>query len=188
MKISYVTNCHNRLWQLKQTLDHNLKFTKSSEVELCILAYNDDETYDFLIKHYIDYIKDGRLKVSKHHDNYKPFDGSDYACGYVKHLAHQMATGKIVFNLDADNFICNAHEHLLQLQPNEILNNAPFLPDGRNGRIGVYRSVYNRVGGYKDKGRYDDGVFISDCLRLGGMKLKSIDCNIKPIANNPNSI
>lgn len=64
----------------------------------------------------LQHIADGRLKVKTHHDDYKPLDGSDFACGYVKNLSHAMGTGKILFNLDADNFIDNAHELLLQLK------------------------------------------------------------------------
>lgn len=182
MKISYCTNCHNRLWQLKQTIDHNISFTKAGEFELCILAYNDDEIEPYLKAHYADYIVDGRLKVRTHHDDYVPVDGSSYACGYVKNLAHAMGTGEILFNLDADNFIDNAHELLLDLKPDEVIKNINN-GDGRSGRIGVYKTMFDKVQGYRDEGRNDDGDFIQRCLRAGA-RLKLMDCNIAPIANS----
>ena len=40
MKISFCTTVFKRLFQLKQTLPHNVKFTKVGEVEINILAYN----------------------------------------------------------------------------------------------------------------------------------------------------
>lgn len=181
MKISYCTTCCKRLSQLKQTIEHNLSFTKADEIELCILAYNDDDVEPFLNKHYAEYIADGRLKVKTHHDDYKPLDGSSFACGYVKNLSHAMGAGKILFNLDADNFIDNAHEFLLQLKPNQILKNIA-LPDGRSGRIGVHRTLFDKAGGYHDVGRSDDGDFVLRCLRVGA-KLLNMNCNLTPISN-----
>ncbi len=181
MKISYCTSCCGRLWQLKQTIEHNLNFTKAGEIELCILAYNDDEVERYLNEHYPQHIADGRLKVKTHHDDYQPVDGSNFACGYVKNLSHAMGTGKVLFNLDADNFIDNAHGFLLQLKPNQILKNIA-LPDGRSGRIGVHRTLFNKVGGYQDVGRSDDGDFVLRCLRAGA-KLLHMDCNLAPISN-----
>lgn len=182
MKISYCTTCKGRLWQLKQTLEHNLSFTKVGEFELCILAYNDDSVEPYLNEAFPEYIADGRLKVKTHHDDYQPIDGSDFACGYVKNLSHAMGTGKILFNLDADNFIDNAHELLLQLKAGQIIKNTAIPLDGRSGRIGVYRSLFEKVGGYHDTGRTDDGDFVLRCLRAGA-KLISIDCLMAPISN-----
>ena len=55
MKISYCTTCKGRLWQLKQTLEHNLSFTKVGEFELCILAYNDDTVEPYLNEAFPEY-------------------------------------------------------------------------------------------------------------------------------------
>ncbi|WP_445344625.1 hypothetical protein [Acinetobacter bohemicus] len=182
MKISYCTTCFGRLWQLKQTIEHNLSFMKSGEFELCVLAYNDDTVEPYLNEAFAKYIADGRLKVKTHHDDYKPSDGSDFACGYVKNLSHEMGIGEVLFNLDADNFIDNAHEHLLKLKPNEIIKNIG-LPDGRSGRIGVYKTLFKKVGGYRDVGCSDDGDFVLRCLR-DGAKLLHMDCFMVPISND----
>ena len=182
MKISYCTACKGRLWQLKQTIEHNLSFMKSGEFELCVLAYNDDTVELYLNEAFAEYIADGRLKVKTHHDDYKTVDGSDFACGYVKNLSHVMGRGKILFNLDADNFIDNAHEILLQLKPDQIVKNIA-LPDGRSGRIGVYKALFKKVGGYHDVGRSDDGDFVIRCLRAGA-KLIFMDCFMAPISND----
>lgn len=182
MNISYCTVCSNRLYQLKQTIEHNLMFTKTSEVELCVLAYNDDEVEPYLNEHYADYIADGRLKVLTHHDDYVPKDGSSFACGYVKNLSHQMGLGKILFNLDADNFIDNTHALLLELKSNEVIKNVEFPQDGRSGRIGVYKALFEQVEGYRDVGRSDDGDFILRCLQAGA-NLIHMDCTLAPIQN-----
>ena len=183
MKISYCTTCHNRLWQLKQTIYKNLNFTKVNEVELCVLAYNDKTVLPWLEQNFPKHIADGRLKIGEHYDNYQPFDGSNFACGYVKNFSHAMAKGQILFNLDADNFIDNAHEYLLALKENEVLKNVCSTADGRSGRIGVYKTVFDKIGGYQDVGRSDDGDFVLRCLRQG-IKLKQMDCNLAPIGND----
>lgn len=181
MNISYCTVCSHRLWQLKQTIEHNLTFNEINNVEWCVLAYNDDEIEPYLNEHYAKYVADGRLKVKTHHDNYKPIDGSDFACGYVKNLSHAMGSGEILFNLDADNFIDNAHALLLELKPNEVIKNIA-LSDGRSGRIGVYKTLFDQVGGYHDVGRSDDGDFILRCLQVGA-NLIHMDCTLAPIEN-----
>lgn len=37
----------------------------------------------------------------------------------------EMGSGKILFNLDADNFIDNSLEHLVNLKENELAHNPP---------------------------------------------------------------
>ncbi|WP_131669833.1 hypothetical protein [Psychrobacter pygoscelis] len=184
MRISYCTTCHKRLWQLKQTIAHNLAYTKTGQVELCILAYNDDETEHYLRDNYADYIEDGRLRVKTHIENKVFADGSRWSCGYVKDLAHKMATGRVLFNLDADNFIDNdLQATLFSLKKDEILitKQSEWQPDGRSGRIGVHHTLYIKVR-YRDKGRSDDGDFIRRCIQAGA-KAKQLRCQYKPIDN-----
>ena len=183
MKISYCTSCYNRLWQLVQTIEYNLSFTKSGEIELCVLSYNDDSVEPYLYTHYSTYINDGRLKVQSHYDNYKPLDGSDFACGYVKNLSHALGTGEILFNLDADNFIePQLQESLLNLKPHEVLRSTTGKFEGSLGRIGVHKSLYKKVNGYRDVGRSDDGDFIMRCLKARA-RLINTHCGIEPLSN-----
>ena len=178
MKISYCTNCHKRLWQLKQTLPHNLAYTKVGEVELCVLVYNDDTVETYLIEHYPEYISDGRLNIKTH------VEDRPYSFGYVKTLSHAIGVGRVLFNLDADNYIECVHDALLDLQDNEILVTAmSYLKDGRGGRIGVTQSTYKQLGGYLDyQLKPDDDDFIIRAMQLG-KRLKRADCVIAPIQN-----
>lgn len=184
MRISYCTTCHGRLWQLKQTLKHNLAFAKADDVELCIVTYNDADAYEYLHQHYADYILDGRLRVINHVEDKVFADGSRWSCGYVKDIAHRSAIGDVLFNLDADNFIDDdLHDVLLKLQPNELLITLQpeWQPDGRSGRIGVHSKLYSEVQ-YQDKGRNDDGQYITQCINKGAI-VKQIKCKYKPISN-----
>lgn len=187
MLISYCTTCHGRLWQLKQTLDHNLAFTVAGKFELSVLTYNDTDTHEYLYRYYADYIAAGTLRVKSHFEDKVFADGSKWSCGYVKDLVHNMARGNVLFNLDADNFIDNdLHAALLSLQANEILitKQSEWQPDGRSGRIGVHSSMYGKAR-YRDKGRSDDGDFITQCLSLGA-KIKQLSCQYAPISNIKN--
>ncbi len=101
MLISYCTTCHGRLWQLQLTLDENLAYTSAGRVELCILVYNDPETFQYLVEHYQVFIKDRRLVINHR------LDDVPYSCGRVKNFAHELGLGKVLFNLDADLFYAN---------------------------------------------------------------------------------
>lgn len=184
MKLSYCTTCYNRLWQIAKTLPYNTQYLKCYEVELVIVAYNDDSILPFLQANYADYLNDGRIRVIEHTEDKIFSDGSHWSCGYVKDIAHRQAIGDVLFNLDADNFIDNElHETLLTLPVNTLLitKQSEWLPDGRSGRIGCHKSDYGKIY-YRDKGRNDDGDFMLQA-HLARIKKIQIPCLIKPIPN-----
>lgn len=184
MLISYCITCHGRLWQLIETLKHNLKFTQSGFFEICVLLYNDESAYEYLVGNYKEYLEDGRLRIKVHNEDRVFEDGTRWSCGYAKDLSHKMGKGRVLFNLDADNFIdSELRNSLLDLDANEILitEQSEWLPDGRSGRIGVHRCVYGKVR-YRDRGRSDDGDFIGQCIGIG-LKVKQVSCFYKPISN-----
>lgn len=185
MIVSLCTVVCNRLWQLEETLKHNKDFLKVDEVELCIAAYNDDTIVPFLKENYSSYLADGRIVVEEFVDNYKPRDGSSFACGHAKNLSHRLGKGKVLFNLDADNFMDETTlKQLYALKPRQILFNSPRdnLGDGRAGRIGCPRSLYYSLCGYRDVGRNDDGDFILRAILQGSKGIHSV-CVLKPLPN-----
>jgi hypothetical protein len=186
MLLSYCITCHKRLWQVVQTLDHNLKYTVKDTIDICLLLYNDEESFKYLQTNYRKFINDGRLKLYNFKEEPKIFqDGTSWSCGYTKNLIHMKAKGEVLFNLDADNFIDNnLQKRLLVLKENELIitSRREWLPDGRSGRIGVHSKLYKDVQ-YRDKGRNDDGDFINRCVRKG-CKVIEISCPLKPISNS----
>lgn len=183
MNLSYCTTCHGRLWQLEKTLPHNVQYL-SGEVELVIVAYNDDSVMPFLQANYANYLGDGRIRVIEHTADKIFDDGSRWSCGYVKDIAHRAGLGDVLFNLDADNFIDDElHQTLLTLPANTLLitKQSEWLPDGRSGRIGLNKSDYSNIR-YRDKGRSDDGDFIHQAF-LARLQIKQIPCKYKPIPN-----
>lgn len=185
MDISLCVTVSNRLWQLKQTLKHNVKFTTVGKIEICIAAYNDDTIIKFLETHYSNELQDGRIKVVEFKDSYVPKDGSAFACGHVKALSHAMGAGKVLFNLDADNYVDDDLIGILtELKNNQIyiIDPRKMKPDGRSGRIGIHKTKYLDIGGYKDCGRLDDIDFVRRAI-LSGCRTLYGDCKIPPIPN-----
>ena len=189
--LSLCTVVSNRLWQLKQTLAHNIKYTKVDEVEICIAAYNDATVLPYLQEHYAEALADGRIVCVEFNDTYVPIDGSSFACGHAKVYSHQIAKGNILFNLDADNFMDDQTlDRLVNLRESNIVGINPLLMkgDGRAGRIGIHRKVYDAIGGYRDKGRNDDSDLIRRAKGIG-CRLVFMPCPIRPISNiQPNEV
>lgn len=184
MKLSYCATCYNRLWQLEKTLPHNIHYLKCDEIELVIVAYNDNSVLPFLQTNYADYLNDNRIRVIEHNEDKIFSDGSHWSCGYVKDIAHRAGLGDVLFNLDADNFIDDElHRTLLTLKANTLLitKQSEWQPDGRSGRIGCHKSDYGKIS-YRDKGRNDDGDFMIQAY-LARIKKIQIPCPIKPVPN-----
>lgn len=184
MKLSYCTTCHDRLWQLQQTLDHNLAFTKVGEVELVIVFFNDHKASNIVAADFDEYIVDGRLRIVSYSEDIVFQDGSFWSCGYVKDIAHNAGIGDVLFNLDADNFIDeHLHQMLLKLKPDEVVITCQkeFKADGRSGRIGVHKDLYGRVR-YQDKGKNDDADFLQQCIKRR-VKFRQSRCEHPPISN-----
>lgn len=178
--ISYCTVCHKRLWQLQQTLPHNLQFTEVGLIEICVLVFNDEETYSWLDQNFKEYLDDGRL-VIKHHQEDHVFE-----FGYVKQLSHALGSKRVLFNLDADNYIDGSVEHLMDLKDGEIVitdQRYPDLKDGRIGRIGLTRRIYDRIGGYDyGVGSKQDGLLVYKAASIG-CRIIQIPCPQKPVSN-----
>lgn len=169
---------------MAQTLPHNVKYLVKNDIEMVIVAYNDNSVLPFIEKNYADYLGDGRIRVIECNEDKIFADGSRWSCGYVKDIAHRAGLGDVLFNLDADNFIDDElHQTLLTLPANTLLitKQSEWLPDGRSGRIGLNKSDYSNIR-YRDKGRNDDGDFMLQA-HLARIKKIQIPCLIKPIPN-----
>ena len=186
MKISYCTTCQGRLWQLKKTINHNLRYTSVGEVELLILFYNDYHASIELAAEFQAAIADGRLRIINRTENVTFKDGSTWSYGYTKDIVHMAAYGDVLFNLDADNFIDDTlHHTLLNLQPNEVVitKQSEWSTDGRSGRIGLHKSLYGVVR-YGDDGRRDDIELMNQCVGQR-VKFREVSCKYTPVPNDP---
>ena len=169
MKVSYCSTCKGRLDQLKRTLMPNLNSLSDIDAEWIIVDYGcPDKTKEALLElpSIKEYLTSGKLKVYSFTKDI-PFNMS-----LSKNLSHSLASGEIVFSLDIDNYIGDSFPQISKITVKEFISN-PILP-GYAGRIGMHRSVFNKLGGYDldlDVAGYDD---INMLERLNRLKLKSI--------------
>lgn len=106
--ISWCTTCMGRLWQLEQTLGHNLACLRPDE-EICLVNYNSQDGLDEYIRNnYSDAVASGQLRY------YHTTVPCAFDMAIAKNAAHRLSTGRVLFNLDADNFIGTATSDLLR--------------------------------------------------------------------------
>lgn len=182
-KISFCTTCKGRLWQLQQTLPQNIrKLDKDSEI--VILDYQSpDGLKEWLFTTFPADIESGKLKYFHLEHEY------NYTSSYAKNVAHKLATGEILFNLDADNYIYTG----LLAELRNLRDNMLFLPrlfgndEGSYGRLGYTKATFERVGGYDEtivgmKG--DDGDFRVRCFPLKIRPVHALQTHVA-IQNTP---
>ncbi len=101
-KISFCITCMNRLMHLKKTLPINIKnaFNDSENIEFILLDYNStDGLSDWVKSTMIPEIENQKLKF------FQTFEPESYHFSHSRNMAFTLATGDILVNIDADNFI-----------------------------------------------------------------------------------
>lgn len=145
--ISFCTTCRNRLWQVKDTLEENLKAIDQTH-EIVLVNYGStDGLSDWVWDNFENQIESGLLK-------YFEVDGAAvWNVARAKNLAHRLAGGDYLFNLDADNHIRKfdiekiTEASSLKLHCHQWSKN---WEDGSFGRIGMPKVVFDKIGGYDE--------------------------------------
>jgi len=169
-KISYCTTCKGRLSHLKQTLPANLAAERDNpNVEFVLLDYDSrDGLADWIKANFSEEIASGRLRYAR----YAPAE--HFKMAHAKNMAHRLAMGDILCNLDADNFIAPNFSRWLDRQftnePHSIVGPRPLNltrdleqkilwrvlhkprpPADLAGRIAIARSDFEMLGGYDER-------------------------------------
>jgi hypothetical protein len=182
MKISFCTTCMGRGHHLKETLLRNIRDNPPSdgvEKEFVVLAYGrKDDTVEYMLNNLAmrKRIESGLVKFAFYPDAEK------FHHSHAKNMAHVLATGDILCNLDADNYTGPGFAQFLasafQKQPNGIAFTSPKVDWSRQdenergsyGRIAVSRNDFMRLGGYRESYRgygAEDKDFIRRALVSG---------------------
>lgn len=99
MKVSFCTTCMGRAYHLKQTLPANLASNADyPAVEFVVLDYNSKDDLEGWMREMLPSVPPGRVAYFRERTA-KFFDPR-----HAKNVAHLLATGDVVVNLDADNF------------------------------------------------------------------------------------
>jgi hypothetical protein len=159
-RISFCTTCANRLYQLRQTFDANIEvIRRDPATEWILLNYNSgDGLHEFMLE---------RLPVLPVRFNYvREQSGRAWHLSVAKNIAHRLASGSVLINLDCDNFIGDAVEIVRQ----QCSRGAQVVHlwsgnwgDGTCGRIAILREIFYALGGY-DESFYPMGYQDRDLL------------------------
>lgn len=155
-KISFCITCMDRLPHLKKTLKKNLKNNANyPNVEFVLLDYNSkDGLQEWVLENFKNELKNGRLAY------YQTKEPEYFHMAKAKNIAHQLATGDIVCNLDADNytgkdfafFINSSMQSTTEIigayQKSQI--NDPSFYKSSGGRIFLTKKNFLKLGGYDE--------------------------------------
>lgn len=161
MKISFCTTCMGRLHHLKETLLKNIEDNSGyKDLEFVVLDYNSvDGMGEWVSKSLSSYLDSGKVIY------YREPEARTFSGPRAQNIAHGMATGDILCNVDADNFTGAGYASRL----NEIFSETRkcFVACEESvetldlfGRIAVLREEFHRIRGYDEAmagwGLYDD--------------------------------
>lgn len=178
LRISFCTTCMNRAHHLKHTLRKNIADNSSyPNLEFVILNYNSSDDMDAWFRRAMKKeMKSGLVRYAR-----TP-DPQHYNSSHSKNLAHAIATGDVLVNVDADNFAGKDFAFFLNHAFQEA-NGPVLLRVMRSlscaGRIAVRREDFFKVAGYDEKLTerhfgYDDYDFVGR-LEASGIRCINVD-------------
>lgn len=166
MKISFCTTCMGRAHHLKQTLPQNLldtvDWTRPDAVEFVVVDYGSPDDLVEWIETDPDlapYRAHGILRLVRVQGP------THFRHSHAKNVAHRAASGDVVCNVDADNFVGAGFAAYLRAvflrRPRAVVATNRFdrgLIDPRYqgcmGRIALRRTDFDALGGYDESARF----------------------------------
>jgi len=145
--ISFCTTCKGRLYQLRETLPQNLAALGPDEEIVLVDYQSPDGLSQWVWGHFRPAIDAGRLVF------FEVLDEAPWHMAKAKNLAHRLARGAFLFNLDADNFLTVQDLGYVRAAVARGLccrQGTGDIGDGTPGRIGLPREAFHRIGGYDE--------------------------------------
>lgn len=178
--VTFCVTCRNRLWQLKQTLGHNLSLL-DEDLELTLVDYGStDEISQWVWGNFKGFMDSGKLNF------FEVKNPVSWHVGKAKNLAHRISNGEYLFSLDADNFITPSDVEKIRdvKRTNVMCHQWSGKPDdGSCGRIGYPREVFFSLGGYDEEllpMGFEDVDFLRrsknmvDCMKLSAPSMEAV--------------
>jgi len=147
VSISFCTTCKGRLYQLRETLPGNLASLAADEEIVLVDFDSPDELTPWVWDNFRAEIEGGKLRF------FEVLDQAPWHSSKAKNLAHRLARGRFVFNLDGDNFLMPRDAEKIRAafaQGFAARQGSGDLRDGTPGRIGLPREVFLDLGGYDE--------------------------------------
>ena len=168
----------NRLCHLRQTILKNIQHTSSRpDVEFIVLDYNStDGLEEWARENLSEHIDSGRVSF------YRTSEPRYYVSAHAKNIAHKMASGDVLCNLDSDVLVpegyaeyvdevfSSGHQLIMALESKDAYENS-----GCNGMIACKREHFYSVNGYDENIRlgwgFDDMNFQFRCRMHNNLNL-----------------
>lgn len=150
MRISLCTTCMNRLEDLAQTLPRNIADNENyGNLEFVLLDYNStDGLPQWVEAHLSKHIESGLLVYAR------AVEPGYFRMAHSRNLAFKIATGRIVCNVDADNWTGKEFASTLNKLAHQRPQRAIFAKGKQliRGRLGFYKDEWeNLLGGYDEE-------------------------------------
>lgn len=166
--LSFCTASMNRLHHLRRTLPANLEWNSASRlVEFIVLDYSSSDGLAAWIRAEMqDHIESGTLVFAQ------ASGFTEFRRSHAKNMAHRIATGRYLCNLDADNysgdrFATYLLQHFLAVQK--------ICVHSHGGRIALPREYFYALGGYDERMIHGWGYEDDDLrIRSRAMGLKQV--------------
>ena len=175
-KISICTVCGNRLPYLRETLRVNIaENSEFPNLEYVVLNYNSKDGMDeWMMANMKKHIDSGLLKY------YKTNEPEYFDLSHSKNMATRLATGDIICNIDADNFVGRGYlrwveECFNRHGPDTLIttihkDDIPYQDMG--GKLGFTKALFHAVNGY-DESLFSYGmedVDLANRLEIAGAR------------------
>jgi hypothetical protein len=161
--VSFCITCKGRLHHLRRTLPANLRDNEMFPgVEFVLLNYSSPDGLDrWVATRMARHLKSGRLVY------YKLSGRRYFHATHAKNVAHRLARGRIVCNLDADNFTGADFARFLArtFARRKNIFVRPVHTWGASGRVALLKKHFAALGGYNERIRRGWG-FDDDDLAL----------------------
>lgn len=155
-KISFCITCMDRLPHLKKTLRKNIRDNGDyPKIEFVLLDYNSsDGLQEWIFKNFKAELASGRLIY------YQTKEPQHFHMAKAKNIAHRLASGDVVCNLDADNytgkdfsFFINSTMQssfdIIGIHKKDEKGDQDFVK-GCGGRIFLSKNNFLKLGGYNE--------------------------------------
>lgn len=153
MKISFCITCMNRLHHLSNTLGNNIREAAAIGGEVVVLNYGSTDGLDEWIKsnwlHILPYFEAGNFRYF--HTKTPQY----FFAAHAKNVAHKLASGNILCNLDADNYLVSGYSQFLYDSFSKkkdiiVVSSDNDHINGVCGKIAVTKDAFYGVNGYDE--------------------------------------